>query len=133
MKKILAGISLSIGFLFLTVAISIFLQKNPSEEDKSGAWGCLIIGLPPTALGGWLILDARRLKKQSRQNSSLKLEAIFLEHLKENRGNVTVISFAMASKLSLEEAKQYLEVKSAQLNSTFHINEDGGTAYHFHL
>jgi hypothetical protein len=133
MKKILTGISLSIGFLFFAVAISIFLQKNPSEEDKQGALGCLIIATPPTALGGWLIWDLRRNKKRSQQDLERELEAVFLQHLQDNQGNVTTISFAMASKLPLEDAKKYLEQKSTQLNSTFHINETGGTSYHFDL
>jgi hypothetical protein len=133
MKKILIGILLSTGFVFFAVAISVFLQKNPSEDDKESALGCLIIAAPPTAIGGWLIWDLRRQKRRSQQNTTQELETIFLEHLKENQGNITVISFAIASKLPLEESKKYLDIKSNQLNSTFHINEDGGTAYHFHL
>jgi uncharacterized membrane protein YeaQ/YmgE (transglycosylase-associated protein family) len=133
MKKILIGISFTIGFLFLGVSASLFTQKNLSDDDRDGALGCLIIGVPPTVLGGWLLWDLRRQKERSQQAMSLELEAIFLQQLQANQGNITIVSFAVASKLPLEEAKKYLEVKSTQLNSTFHINEAGGTSYHFDI
>jgi hypothetical protein len=133
MKKILIGISFTIGFLFLGVSASLFTQKNLSGEDRDGAWGCLIVGVPPTALGGWLLWDLRRQKRDRKQATVLELESIFLQQLQANQGNITIISFAVASKLPLEEAKKYLEVKSTQLNSTFHINETGGTSYHFDI
>jgi hypothetical protein len=137
MKKIFIGISFTIGFLFLGVAASLFTQQNLSKDDREGAVGCLIIGVPPTVLGSWLLWDLRRQKKQTQQQNqqatTLELESIFLQQLQANQGNITVVSFAVASKLPLEEAKKYLEVKSTQLNSTFHINETGGTSYHFDI
>jgi hypothetical protein len=133
MKKLLIGISLTIGLLFFSVAISIFSQQNPSEEDRDGALGCLIIATPPTLLGGWLIWDLKRQKKQSQSDRLLALESVFLQHIHENQGNITVISFAMASKLPLADAKAYLEQKSIELNSAVSIDEAGGTSYHFHL
>jgi hypothetical protein len=133
MKKLFIGISLSIGFVFFAVAMSIFSQQNPSQEDRDGALGCLIIATPPTLLGGWLVWDLQRQKRQSQADRLLAIEAVLLQHIQEQRGNITVISFAMASKLPLSDAKTYLEQKSLQLNGTFSIDENGGTTYHFHL
>jgi hypothetical protein len=133
MKKLFIGTSLTIGLLFFSVAVSIFLQEHPSEEDKSGALGCLVVATPPTLLGCWLIWDLQSQKKRSQAERLLALEAIFLQHLQENQGNITVISFALASKLSLADTKTYLEQKSIQLNSTFRIDEAGGTSYHFEI
>jgi hypothetical protein len=133
MKKLFIGISLTIGFAFLAVTASVLFQKNPSEQDKSAALGGLILGVPATATGGWLIWDLRRQKKRSSQDISLELESIFLQQLQANQGNITAISFAIATKLPIEDAKKYLDLKSTQLSSTFNINEEGGTSYHFHL
>ncbi|WP_310485265.1 hypothetical protein [Chamaesiphon sp. VAR_48_metabat_403] len=133
MKLILIGISFSIGFLFLGVSTSLFIQGNLSDDDRDGAVGCLILGAPPTALGSWLLWDLRRQKRDRQRSSVLELESIFLQQLQANQGDITVVSFAVASKLPLEEAKKYLEIKSTQLNSTFHINEAGGTSYHFEI
>jgi hypothetical protein len=72
MKKILIGILLSTGFVFFAVAISVFLQKNPSEDDKESALGCLIIAAPPTAIGGWLIWDLRRTRNDFPRASQRK-------------------------------------------------------------
>jgi hypothetical protein len=133
MKKLLIGISLTFGFIFLAVTVSVLLTKNPSEKDKNAALGGLMIGVPATTLGGWLIWDLRRQKKRSQQDRSSELEAIFLNQLQAHRGRITAISFAIATKLPLVEAKEYLDLKSNQLNSTFEIDESGSTSYYFHL
>jgi hypothetical protein len=133
MKKLFVGISLTIGFIFLAVTASVFFTKNPSEKDKSAALGGLILGVPATALGGWLIWDMRRQKKRSTADASVELESIFLQQLQANQGNITAISFAIATKLPIEDAKKYLDLKSTQLNSSFNIDEEGSTSYHFYL
>jgi hypothetical protein len=153
LTNLLSFAALSIGVFFIGVAMSILLQQNPSKQDRDSAWGCLLIGIPPTALGGWLmgtqgwlfvgiplaalggwlIWDLPRQRKLSQQDRALELEAIFLKQLQENEGDITIISFALAAKLSIDDAKQYLEQKSIQLNATFEINETGGTSYHFNI
>lgn len=133
MKKLLIGIFLSTGFVFLAVTASVFFTKNPSEKDKSAALGGLIIGVPATAAGGWLMWELRRHKQRLQQARELEIETIFLQQLTQNNGNMTAISFALATKLPLEESKKYLDTKSTQLNCAYNIDERGGASYHFEL
>jgi hypothetical protein len=136
-RKLLIGSSLSFGLVLLLISSDVLFQKNPSEEDKSDSWACLTVAIPPLAFGGWLIWDARRKKqeqqKQAERDFLLNLESIFLEQIQSNQGNISCISFASAAKISIEESQQYLEQKSNQLNSTFNIDDEGGTSYHFSL
>jgi hypothetical protein len=149
--------ALSIGTLFIGVGISILVQPDPPQKDRDAAWGCFLLGLPPTILGGWLmgpkgwvfvgiplvilggwlILKLRRQRAQAQQQSqqerALGLEAIFLEQIQKYNGDITPLGFAVVAKIPIEEAKQYLEQKSLQLNGTFHIHETGGTSYHFEI
>ncbi len=156
-QNLFAFAALSVGVFFIGVAISILVQPHPSPQDRESAWGCLLLGLPPTVLGGWLmgawgwlfvgiplavlggwlILVIRRQQQsqqqQSQQQRSLELEAIFLQQIQKNHGDITPLGFAVVAKIPIEEAKQYLEQKSLQLNGTFHIHETGGTSYHFEI
>ncbi len=133
MQKIFVGILLSVSFIFLLVPISVVFSKNPSEQDKSAALGGLAIGVP-ALVGGLSILKGSRDKQQKliAERTQL-LETTFLELLQTNDGQVTVINFAIATNLSLEEAKQYLDRKASQLNGDFKVLDDGKISYYFHL
>jgi hypothetical protein len=135
MNKLLVGSSLSLGFVCLLASTNILFQNKPSEEDKSDAWVSFVIGISSTASGGWLIWDARRKKQkqleQAQKEYLRELESIFLGEIQSNQGNISYISFAIAAKIPIEQAQQYLEQKSNQLSSTFNIDDDGATSYHF--
>jgi hypothetical protein len=131
LKKLFLGGSLGVGILFLGVALSIFLQRDPSPQDRDAAWGCILIGISPTAVSGLLIWDLYQGRQRVQQNRSLVLEAIFLQQIQANRGNITVESLAIASKLPMTDAQKYLEEKSRQLHGTFETDETGRTFYHF--
>jgi hypothetical protein len=129
MKKLSKHIPLFVGALSMAIGFALVMQNHPLSRDYN--WGCLMMGVPPIALGGWLFRN--RKQQRTQQESERGLEAVFLQHLQENQGKVNAISFSIASKLTLAEAQTYLEVKSNQLNSTFQIDENGGTFYQFHL
>ncbi len=133
MQKILAGVLLTIGFMFLSVTIAMELKKNPSEEDKSASLGGLIIGVPATVAGGYLILGMWQQKERTKRDRLSSIETIFLEQLQEHNGHITSISFAIAAKISLEDAKQYLNTKAKELDGHFDVNDDGGITYKFYL
>jgi hypothetical protein len=132
-KKIFLGVLFTFGFIFLLVTAANALKSNPTKEEKSAALGGLLLGVPPTALGIWMILDARRHSKAIQQNNQLQVESIFLQLLQANKGRITMIDFAIASKLPLAEAKQYLDQKARELNANFEVTEDGGVNYRFPL
>ncbi|MCG9889576.1 MAG: hypothetical protein MH252_00695 [Thermosynechococcaceae cyanobacterium MS004] len=131
MQKLFAGILFSISFVFLLVTASVMLTKNPSEKEKSAAFGGLILGVPALAGGTAIMLGVRKNRKQSQSDLERQLEAIFLEVIQNNGGRVSVIDFSIASKLSLAESKQYLDNKASELNGDFHVNDEGKISYLF--
>jgi hypothetical protein len=73
-------------------------------------------------------------KNQNSESDRLhQLEKVFLELLDRNNGRVTVLRFAIASNLSLEASKNYLDRKAAILNGTFEVSEEGGINYLFNV
>ncbi|AFY75231.1 hypothetical protein Syn7502_03378 [Synechococcus sp. PCC 7502] len=133
MPKVFAGILFSLGFIFLAVTVSVAFTKNPTAEDKSAALGGLIIGVPATAGGAWIVWGLRKKNQYSQSDRLEQLERTFLELVDSNDGKVTALKFAIATKLSLEEAKIYLDQKAVMLNATFEVSEEGGINYRFHL
>ena len=131
MQKIFAGIFLSVGFVFLLVSVSTIFNKNPTKEDQSAALGGLIIGVPSMAAGLVIVQGIKNKKKQLELLPARQLEAIFLQALQENDGKISIVNFAISSKLSLEESKEYLDKKASQLNGDFDVAEDGKISYHF--
>jgi len=133
MQKLFAGILFSIGFIFLTVTVASISTKNPTEKDRSAALGGIILGVPAMAGGTWIVWGLRKKQKQLEKERYSQIETTFLELLQANNGNITAINFAIATKLSLEESKQYLDQKAIQLNANFNVSEDGGVSYQFFL
>jgi hypothetical protein len=133
MQKLFAGILFSIGFIFLTVTVSSISTKNPTEKDRSAALGGIILGVPAIAGGAWIVWGLRKKQEQLEKERYSQIETTFLELLQANNGNITAINFAIATKLSLEESKQYLDQKAIQLSANFNVSEDGGISYQFLL
>lgn len=133
MQNIFAGIFFSIGFIFLTVTVSSLATKDSTPKDRSAAMGGIIIGVPAIAAGTWLVLKQRKKHDDLKEVRQRQIEFNFLTTLQANDGSITAISFAIANQLTLDEAKQYLDAKAAQLNADFSVTEDGGVSYKFYL
>ncbi len=133
MRKVFAGILFSIGFIFLAVTVSVMFTKNPTKDDRDAALGGLIIGLPAAAAGSWIVFGLRKNTKDEGIDRQQKIERTFLELVDTNNGKVSALKFAIASKLSLEESKHFLDRKAVMLNATFEVTEEGGINYQFHL
>ncbi|KAM3096090.1 ribosomal protein L7/L12 [Phormidesmis sp. 146-12] len=128
-KTIAAGILLGIGLpISLLMAIPLLDQQTP-PETKKGAFGALIIlGLPPLALGSWLIFSNQRGSKQAERD---RLQALFYQLLKEGNGHINALRFSMESKLSGIEAKAYLDDRAKEFNASYNISEEGKLSYYF--
>jgi hypothetical protein len=155
-EKLATGWLLTLGFMFLTVSVSAFMERNAilqpisssteePQEDFSNleaipqlentALYDLIFGVPTSVLGIWmasnLYRQSRQEKKAIKQQTSDRLQSIFYRLIQENQGRITVLSFAMQSQLPAAAAKQYLDEQAKQFNANFKVNEDGGVSYHF--
>jgi hypothetical protein len=132
LKKIAAGFLLTIGLPVVVLALFDIVNPNTPADDRGDALAALIIlGLPPTALGGWLVQNLRSTSQKSEQQKQLELEQRFLELLQESGGSLTVVQFATKAQLPIAEAKTYLDQKAVQLNGTFEATDTGGIVYRF--
>ena len=133
MQKLFAGLLFSIGFIFLSVTVSSIIMKNPTEKDRSAALGGIIIGVPAMACGAWIVWRLSKKKEVLQKERDRQIETTFLELVQANQGEVSTINFAIVTKLSLEESKQYLDKKAKQLNADFNVSEDGAISYQFFI
>lgn len=133
MPKLFAGMLFSIGFIFLAVTMSVVFTKNPTQQDREAALGGIIIGVPATAAGGWIVWGLKRKSKESQGDRQDQIERTFLEMVDANNGRVNVLKFAIASKLSLDESKVYLDRKAVILNAHFEVTDEGSVNYYFDL
>ncbi|MEO1211491.1 MAG: hypothetical protein AAFX78_18415 [Cyanobacteria bacterium J06638_20] len=133
-QKILIGFMFFIGVPILLFGISELLNPNADAEDKEGATAAIIIlGLPPTALGGFLLWNLRANAPKDTRNPELEKEQRFLDLLQANEGRLTPIRVATEMNMTIAEAKSYLDQKAKQLNATFDVSEEGGITYRFHV
>jgi hypothetical protein len=133
MQKLFAGLLFSISFIFLTVTVSSITMKNPTEKDRSAALGGIILGVPAAAGGAWIVWGLKKKDKKLQKTRDSQIETTFLELLQANQGDISTLNFAIATKLSLEESKQYLDQKAKQLNADFNVSEDGAISYQFFI
>ena len=127
--KITAGVLLGIGLPIALWAISDV--ANPKSTDKEGALAALcLFGLPPSALGGWLVLGGRR---RSEQEDYDRLQTNFFNLLKRGNGRITALGFAMETGLTGAMAKTYLDERAREFGANFDVDDDGNLFYRFNL
>lgn len=131
MLKVAAGVLYTIGFVFLAVTVSVVVTKNSSSENKDAALGGLILGLPATAAATMILVNSDKTEKAQTKQLVRQTEQIFLEMVTANNGRITAIKFAIATNLSLQEPKQYLDQKAIELNANFEVTDTGGVNYYF--
>lgn len=134
-KKILIGFFLIIGLPITSLAsIQLLFDKNLSQEDKDGALAALfILGLPPTGIATYLIFDLKHSQKNKIDQTKIDEEQVFLKMLAENKGEITVLGFAVQCQLPLEKAKEYLDNKAQELNADFSVSDEGSIVYQFYV
>lgn len=150
-EKLAAGWLLCLGLMFLGISAAEVLEKSsrrpiniyPSDDtqewtapdDYDAALGGLIFGIPSITVGGWLALSlymqSRQDKKALRLEANEHLQSLFYQMIQENQGRITVLGFAMQSKLPPVDARKYLDEKAKEFNANFKVNEEGSVSYHF--
>lgn len=135
-KKVSAGLLLSIGGIFLLIPVIVwgFPNQNASwedkQEDRDAALGGLVLGLPMVTWGAWLV---RGLHRQGKQEKYDRLNTNFYKLVKETNGQITVLRFAMENQLPGKQAKEYLDEKAKEFQAAFDVTEDGDIIYRFHV
>ncbi|MGG6238404.1 hypothetical protein ACQ4N7_07160 [Nodosilinea sp. AN01ver1] len=127
---LLFGLSISL----LAAVYAVGSGEDFELEDAAEAGVALVIfGLAPTALGGWLAWNLRHGSLQTSQSLSLQQEQMFLQLLQNQAGDLTIIQFAAAAQVPIEQAKAFLDQKAQLLNASFDVKDSGAIVYRFPL
>jgi|GEM_PF-2973152 hypothetical protein len=140
-RGILGVCSYGSAGLFLVVAIALlFDSEGPFIDNVLGSLFCLVFTASFAKLGQ-LLMEHPPLFAGKRQKSlkmedpteAERLQNVFYEVVQSNRGSVTVMQFAIASGLSGEAAKTYLDQQAEQFEATFEVSDNGTIYYQFPL
>lgn len=128
-KKLSAGFLITLGSMCLIAAATTpFDSQISPEEQRSDAIACLLFGLPLNGAGGWM---AWQLHQQGQKEKRDRLQSIFYGLLKQSKGHITLLQFAMEAKLSGTEARQFLDEQAREFNANFEVNDQGEIFYFF--
>lgn len=135
-QKFLAGFCLLIGVPIVLLGTVEALNPKTVTSEREGAIAAVVLfGLPPTALGTWLVWNLQHQHhqklKQKQQEIDQLLEKWFLWLLKETDGRITVLRFASEAEIPIDEAQAFLDAKARQLNASFDTTDEGGIIYQF--
>ncbi len=127
--KVTAGVLLGIGVPLILLAVVLLADPKATDKEE-GALALCIFGIPPTALGSWLVLGGRR---RSEQQEHDRLQSIFFKILKQGDGRITALGFAMETGLTGAMAKAYLDERAEEFTANFDVDEEGNMSYRFNL
>ncbi|NEO96101.1 MAG: hypothetical protein F6K56_40525 [Moorea sp. SIO3G5] len=129
-KKISAGLLLTLGIILLMVPVVVSTRKEATSQDKVDAVGSLIVGIPATFWGVWLALG---MYQQEQKEVLEHLQSTFYRLLQDENGRISVLKLAMAAKLPIAVAQDYLDQKAREYDATFEVTEEGRIFYNFTL
>lgn len=137
LRKIGAACLLSIGFLVAMHGVAQLPELANEEQThqeklqtRESFFMSMGLSLPMLAGGGLMFW---RLHQRNQKQVRHRLDRIFYRTLKINQGRITVLEFAMESKLSGEEARKYLDIKAKEFHAHFEISDKGHINYRFEV
>ncbi len=137
-QKISAGILITFSLLIAILAIAGLADPKAPQKDKEGSFAALVIfALPPGVLGQFLIWNVLRTERKEKEALALResdrLQSIFYLLLKKHGGELTPLLFAMETKLSPGDARQYLDQKAKEFEANFEVDDRGDITYRFNV
>ncbi len=129
-KTLASGVLLTLGFMFLLLAIVKGMEKDPGKQNSDALLGGLLLGIPTTVSGGLL---AWNLYQAPRKHSEVQLRETFFRLIKADNGRVTPMGLSMATGISGEAAKLYLDEQAREFVADFGVDDQGNVYYQFSL
>ncbi len=135
LQKALAGACVLFGLSITLLATTQLIGSDDDEwEDRAETGLALVMfGVAPTALGTWLAWNLRSNNQQLSQAVSIQQEQMFLQLLQNQAGDLTIVQFAAAAQMPVEQAKAFLDQKAQVLDASFDVKDTGALVYRFPL
>jgi len=134
LTQITSALCLVLGLAVTGLASARLLHPSTHGQDRQAAIAPLVLlGLPVTGLGAWLAWDLRHQRQVQAQTLTQAHEQLFLELLQAHQGRLTLVQFAAAAHMPLEEARVFLDQRARLLDASFDVTDAGGIVYQFPL
>ncbi|MGB3191026.1 MAG: hypothetical protein WBB43_16580 [Limnoraphis sp.] len=131
-KLITASLLVSVGLFFgLAIATELVNPDASSDSKLSTTIGGLTLGLPALSVGSWLLWNGYHQFRQKIEHHSRRINSIFFHLLSQNYGKIKVSDLVKYTRLSQQEAQDFIESKALELNATLERRPDRETVYHF--
>ncbi|MBD1876298.1 hypothetical protein H6F75_22685 [Nodosilinea sp. FACHB-131] len=133
LQKALAGTCLLFGLSITLLATVQIVDSDDEMDDLADGVALMLFGVAPAALGTWLAWNLRHSNQQTSQSLSLQQEQMFLQLLQNQAGDLTIVQFAAAAQMPVEQAKAFLDQKAQVLDASFDVKDTGAIVYRFPL
>lgn len=135
LQKALAGACLLFGLSITLLATTQLIGSDDDDWEDQAETGLALVmfGFAPTALGTWLAWNLRSNNQQLSQAVSIQQEQLFLQLLQSQAGDLTIVQFAAAAQMPVEQAKAFLDQKAQILDASFDVKDTGAIVYRFPL
>ncbi|WP_190343939.1 hypothetical protein [Leptolyngbya sp. FACHB-36] len=120
------------GSLFLVGGGTVSTGLLLGIEASHAAGGVLVLlsmllvflGLAPTSMGAWLLYTSIKADRQVMRDR-------FFQLLQTQRGRLSVLDFAAATRLEPAIARHHLDAWAKEFSANFEVTEDGDIYYVF--
>ena len=133
-KQVLGYPLLGVGSLFVLAMVLAPLSALSSEQDQTVTrLGGLAVGLPLSVAGGSLVLSAHNQarKQLTFEHEQLRLQQVLYRLIEADRGQVTLVQFAIAANISAEDARNYIDAQATAFGANFDVSAAGAVVYQF--
>ncbi|MGD1850045.1 MAG: hypothetical protein ACFCBU_05375 [Cyanophyceae cyanobacterium] len=133
-KQIAAGVLVTWGLVFTIVGITV--PFDPTEDKPVSTFaGCMMLGLPPLVWGFFiyrgLTKEQKKVRISTEKGTTNQVQDTFFRLLESNNGELTLMRFAMETRLPAEEAREFLDEAAGQFNASFRVGDRGEIYYQF--
>jgi hypothetical protein len=130
LAKVSAGALLA--FSLAMIGAVIVQLNNPENigKDRENSLYTLIFFSATSGFSAWVFRGALSIENKKRQAILL---AGFYELIKENKGRLTLLSFAAKTGLSGKDARIFLDERAREFNGDFEADINGNVIYVFYF
>ncbi|MBF2080369.1 MAG: hypothetical protein IGR76_18100 [Synechococcales cyanobacterium T60_A2020_003] len=130
-KTGLMWVAFTFGSVITILAIAAMARFERGTSDRQEAIASLVLfGLMPIAVGTGLAWERHRCTSQERCD---RLQNAFYTMVRNGRGRMSVLTFAMEAGVSGTEARAFLDARSHEFQAQFDVTEQGEIIYRFDL
>ncbi|MEM6502366.1 MAG: hypothetical protein AAF685_11065 [Cyanobacteria bacterium P01_C01_bin.89] len=133
-KQIAAGVLVTWGLVFTIAGVTVPFDSTEDDPVSTFA-GCMMLGLPPLVWGFFIYRGLSKEQKKARINTETttinQVQETFFRLLESNNGELTLMRFAMETRLPAEEAREFLDEAAGQFNASFRVGDRGEIYYQF--